>query len=103
MGQYDCPDNRDLPVKTRLPVRLLGREPFRTGTVGQADDMDASGVLSSVVGQGGAAQNEPIGKPVHVRPVRLGQVKQLSSGPGPVLSMNVERHARRYRRPEAAL
>lgn len=93
MVQYDSPGNRDVPVQTGLPVRLLGREPLRTGTVGQVDDMDAAGVLGAVAGQRGTAENEPAGEPVHVRPVRLGQGLHLSLGPRPVLAVNVERHA----------
>lgn len=55
--------------------------------------MDASCVFSSVVGQRRTSKNELIGKPVQVRPVRFGQVKQFSADPRLVLRMDVERHA----------
>jgi hypothetical protein len=82
MVQYDGPGNRDPPVETGLPVRLLGREALRAGTVGQVNHVDAAGVLVAVAGQRGSAENEPVAEPVHVRPVRLGEGLHLGLGPG---------------------
>lgn len=82
MVQYDSPGNRDVPVQTGLPVRLLGREPLRTGTVVQVDHMGASGVLVAIVRQRGSPEYELAGKPVHVRPVCPGQGLDLRLTPG---------------------
>jgi hypothetical protein len=98
MEQDDRPDDRDSLVKTSQPVRLLGREPLRSGTVVQVDDVDASGVLVAIVGQRGATENQPVGEPVHVRPVRLGQGLHLGQGPRPVPAVNVEWHAQKLPR-----
>lgn len=102
MVHYDSPGNRDVPIQTGLPVRLLGREPLRTGTVVQIDHMDASGVLGAIAGQRGAAENEPVSEPVHVRPVLFGQGLHLGLGPRPVPAVNIKRHAAKIPAPLVA-
>src|SRR5690606_29296585 len=77
-------------------------DPVRAGAGRQVDDVHASGVLLSVLGEGRPAQHQPAGEAVHVGPVLFGQIEQFVPDPGPVLAVNVEKHAEKAAFPAAS-